>query len=75
MHMEVTCIITARVAYIVLRHHRFIFNLGYGFDAFDPVRSQRINHYTARTRATHFSIGFDCQGDDGHINAYCKHGH
>ena len=34
---EITSIITARLAYILLRHHRFVFNLGYGFDGSDPA--------------------------------------
>ena len=35
MYTEFTAIITSRVMYIVFRQHRFILNLGYGFDSND----------------------------------------
>ena len=35
MFMEVVAIITSKLVYILMRPHRFVFNLGYGFDAND----------------------------------------
>ena len=35
MRIEVTSIITSRLAYLLMRPHRFAFNFGYGFDAND----------------------------------------
>ena len=37
MMTEVCAILMSRVAYVCFRPHRFVFNLGYGFDATDPM--------------------------------------
>ena len=39
MFHEVTSIVTCRVAYLLFRPHRFVFNFGYGFDEGDPRMS------------------------------------
>ena len=35
MYIEFVAIITCRVMYVAFRHHRFVVNLGYGFDSSD----------------------------------------
>ena len=35
MYIEIVAIITTRMLYVAFRPHRFVFNLGYGFDSED----------------------------------------
>ena len=35
MYIEFVAIITSRVMYLAFRKHRFVINLGYGFDSSD----------------------------------------